>query len=265
MESWKIRNKEKIAAYNIAYKERRAFLNKIWAQKNPEKVKAKAKRYREAHPDKISAKRRRYYEAHRREAIEYSKAYAQANKEKKSLYMKAWRDANKEQRASYQKSYRQAKTDRIREYNRSWREKNHEYAKALNREWAAKNPERCKANRKIWKAANPEKFKAYDHEKKARKRKATIEKFYPIEIYERDQWVCQLCKKKVNKRLKHPNPLSASLDHIIPLSKGGDHSRQNTHLAHLICNQKAHTGGIKQLRLDFSPTAQQGQTPQGGE
>lgn len=69
------------------------------------------------------------------------------------------------------------------------------------------------------------------------------------EIYERDGWVCQLCHKKVNNRLKHPNPFSPSLDHIIPLSKGGPHSRANVHLAHLRCNLRAHTGGVKQIRL----------------
>lgn len=259
MKLWRETHKTEIAAYNLAYKERKAFLNKKWAKENPEKVKAKARRYTEAHPERAVARRKRYYDAHRKEALEYSKSYAQANKEKKALYMKAWREANKEQRASYKKAYREAKADRIREVYHAWREKNREHVNALSREWAAKNPQRCKENHKAWKEANPEKFKIYNHEKKARKRKATIERFSPIEIYERDQWVCQLCKKKVNKRLKNPNPLSPSLDHIIPLALGGAHSRQNTHLAHLICNQRAHLGGIKQLRLDISIT------PQGGK
>lgn len=30
--------------------------------------------------------------------------------------------------------------------------------------------------------------------------------------------------------------MSASLDHVVPLSKGGDHTRSNSVVAHLICN-----------------------------
>ena len=53
-------------------------------------------------------------------------------------------------------------------------------------------------------------------------------------VFERDGWKCHICGKKVNKRLKHPHPMSASLDHIVPLAKGGKHERRNTALAHMI-------------------------------
>jgi 5-methylcytosine-specific restriction endonuclease McrA len=36
--------------------------------------------------------------------------------------------------------------------------------------------------------------------------------------------------------LAWPHPASASLDHRIPLSKGGSHTAENTQLAHLACN-----------------------------
>lgn len=83
---------------------------------------------------------------------------------------------------------------------------------------------------------NHEKVKSKDKAKRARKLGATVEKFTDKEIFERDLWICQICFKKVNRRLRYPNPLCASLDHIIPLSKGGSHSRQNCCLAHLRCN-----------------------------
>lgn len=55
-------------------------------------------------------------------------------------------------------------------------------------------------------------------------------------IAERDKWICQLCGKRVNKQLRAPHPLSASLDHIIPIALGGEHTRANCQLAHLGCN-----------------------------
>lgn len=36
--------------------------------------------------------------------------------------------------------------------------------------------------------------------------------------------------------LVYPNPLSASLDHVVPLAWGGEHTAANVQLAHLKCN-----------------------------
>jgi len=74
------------------------------------------------------------------------------------------------------------------------------------------------------------------------KRKASYrlqaELFDPVEIFERDKWVCGICELPVESALKWPHPLSASLDHIVALSLGGPHTRANTRLAHLRCNSK---------------------------
>ena len=60
--------------------------------------------------------------------------------------------------------------------------------------------------------------------------------FKRIDIYERDNWTCQICMQSVNPELAFPNPMCASLDHVIPLSRGGSHKTSNVQLAHLRCN-----------------------------
>lgn len=50
--------------------------------------------------------------------------------------------------------------------------------------------------------------------------------------------VCAICGKPVDKSLKFPHPLSASVDHIIPWDKGGDCSIDNLQLTHFCCNRK---------------------------
>lgn len=55
-------------------------------------------------------------------------------------------------------------------------------------------------------------------------------------VFERDGWVCQLCGLPVDKALKFPDRASATLDHIVPLSQGGEHSMRNVQLAHFACN-----------------------------
>ena len=53
------------------------------------------------------------------------------------------------------------------------------------------------------------------------------------------QDVCGICGKPVDKSYKYPHPLSPTVDHIIPVSKGGHPSDlSNLQLAHRCCNRQ---------------------------
>lgn len=60
--------------------------------------------------------------------------------------------------------------------------------------------------------------------------------FDPLDIYDRDGWQCGICRQQVDDTLSYPDPRSASLDHILPISKGGKHTPSNTQCSHLECN-----------------------------
>lgn len=50
---------------------------------------------------------------------------------------------------------------------------------------------------------------------------------------------CAICGRAVDFDKKFPDPWSATLDHIIPISKGGDPAAlENLQLAHLQCNRQ---------------------------
>lgn len=52
------------------------------------------------------------------------------------------------------------------------------------------------------------------------------------------QSICGICGLPVDKSLKFPDPMSATVDHIIPVSKRGDPvALENLQLAHRICNR----------------------------
>ena len=52
------------------------------------------------------------------------------------------------------------------------------------------------------------------------------------------QDICALCGEPVDKRIKYPDPYAATIDHIIPVSKGGHPSDlENLQLAHFKCNR----------------------------
>ena len=52
------------------------------------------------------------------------------------------------------------------------------------------------------------------------------------------QSVCAICGRPVNFDLRFPDPWSATVDHIIPIQKGGSPADiANMQLAHLQCNR----------------------------
>jgi 5-methylcytosine-specific restriction endonuclease McrA len=53
------------------------------------------------------------------------------------------------------------------------------------------------------------------------------------------QTICALCGRPVDFTKKFPDPLSPTVDHIIPISKGGHpFAMENLQLAHFICNRE---------------------------
>ena len=55
-------------------------------------------------------------------------------------------------------------------------------------------------------------------------------------IYNRDCGVCQICGLPVHPTKGVDNSWDGTIDHIVPLSVGGEHSMANCQLAHRICN-----------------------------
>ncbi len=86
--------------------------------------------------------------------------------------------------------------------------------------------------------------------RRARMKGVANDNFDPIEILSRDGWKCQMCGVKTPKRLRGTtDPRAPELDHIIPISLGGDHTRINTQCACRRCNGNKGASLLGQLRL----------------
>lgn len=85
-------------------------------------------------------------------------------------------------------------------------------------------------------AANPSQGRSYTQQRRAQKRAAPCEDFIDQEIFERDGWRCGLCGDPIPQDGRWPDPQSASLDHVLPLARGGHHTRANVQASHLFCN-----------------------------
>lgn len=87
-------------------------------------------------------------------------------------------------------------------------------------------------------------FQAYRHKadwknqanRRARLASAFVEQFDRIEIFERDGWICQICAALVDPDAPRYSYSVPSIDHIIPIARGGKHSRANVQTACLGCN-----------------------------
>lgn len=55
-------------------------------------------------------------------------------------------------------------------------------------------------------------------------------------IYFQSEGKCGICHNIIDLSLKHPDPMSYSIDHIVPRSRGGAHHAGNLQAAHLSCN-----------------------------
>lgn len=73
--------------------------------------------------------------------------------------------------------------------------------------------------------------------RRARERSAYDEHVSAVLVFERDGWLCHLCGDLCDGRAGPVwRPWAATLDHVIPLARGGRHSYANIRTAHAICN-----------------------------
>jgi len=77
---------------------------------------------------------------------------------------------------------------------------------------------------------------AHKARRKVRKRQGFVEHVSRHYIFKRDGYCCQICGKKLAMSKAAPHPKSPTLDHIIPIARGGTHERSNLQAAHFICN-----------------------------
>lgn len=161
---------------------------------------------------------------------------------------RAYYIANRERLLAQAREYRQVNGEKVRASTRRWRQANPEIGKR----YRETRGDRERLRKKAWRQANPQKAAEYASRRRARRLSSATERYARSEIYDRDDWRCQLCGGKIRKGTRYPNPMSPSIDHIIPLTEGGADAPSNVQAAHLRCNRaKQHRsmGRGEQLRL----------------
>ncbi len=96
--------------------------------------------------------------------------------------------------------------------------------------------EKSRANARRWAAANPEKRREYNQRREALKKGATrSEKIDRQSVYEFDRYICWICGEYADPG-NEDWKWRPSLDHVVALMDGGDHTYENLRTAHRRCN-----------------------------
>lgn len=111
------------------------------------------------------------------------------------------------------------------EYNRKTYAKNRDVRKARSKNWRANNPERYKEQMREWRENNKQRKQELEHRRRARKQKNGV-----YLITDKDMRYlsgpCAYCGSTEN----------ITMDHVIPISRGGTHGIGNLVPACLSCN-----------------------------
>lgn len=169
----------------------------------------KDKQYREEHRKEIKEKKKQWYLDNKDKHKQYCEQYYENNKNEILEKHKQWREDKKEQIADKRKQYRQNNKNKIAEYNKQYREQHKEEIAEYQKQWRQDNSEYFKQ----WFKDNP--HVAFNNNIKHRhglNSNITKEQYY--EILEYFGYKCAYCGCDLDSD-------NRTLDHVIPLSKGG--------------------------------------------
>lgn len=167
-----------------------------------------------------------------------------------SKYMAEYRAKNAEKiRLSHQQEYQKNK-ERYAEYGRKWKERNPEKYKAMQAksaakrrkqaaayeaEWRKENKEKCAEKAKRWRRNHPEYSNRINEQNRRERKKnngGVLSKEISKKLLELQKGKCAACRASLDDGFH--------IDHIMPLSKGGEHADNNVQLLCPFCNVSKH-------------------------
>jgi 5-methylcytosine-specific restriction endonuclease McrA len=207
--------------YYLENKEHINQMSKEWYAENPDNSKAIKKRYRDTHkeeisarmqivrkddPDRFRAHNRRYYQKHRNKILLWRKRYYEEHPEKSKEKYKKYMELHGDEK------YRKW---------RQWYEQNREIHNERTKRWGLKNRHKQLSyvhKRRARKLSNGGQYTNYEWEK--------LKEYY--------DYTCLCCNRKEPE-------IQLTIDHVIPIFRGGTNDISNIQPLCKRCNQSKHT------------------------
>jgi 5-methylcytosine-specific restriction endonuclease McrA len=172
--------------------------------------------WKHANPDKIVAAREARYALRRDEILAYNKAWNRAHRPAMNQAVREWRTRNRKSVQEQKAAWRLANPDLVQKHKRA------EYLR---------NRESYLARANAWRAANPERRREHSHKRRGRLMGAAGVEYTNAELIaarvEMYGGLCRYCGRDYE-----------SIDHRIPLARGGSHWPANLVPTCKSCNSR---------------------------
>lgn len=199
---------------------------------------------------------RRWYELNREQVLGQTNKYYHKNKKKRQEYLHENKDQiskkrkqfyreNKERLSKWQKQYRHENKEQLSERDKQYRHRNRERLSKQSKQYYHENKEEICKRQKGYRQSE----RGYVASACSRHRRRTRIETSKVDltpeqwarILKNQQYRCNLCGKKFTKR-RPP-----TMDHIIPLSKGGGLTSSNVQALCKPCNCKKQATILKRF------------------
>lgn len=167
-----------------------------------------------------SVDRKAHYQLNRERVLVQCKAYGKVHVEEVNARSKAAYWADPAKRIAQTRAYQLNNPEKVKEWGRNGYANNKEKMNRQSRAWDRDNPERARIHAK---------------NKCARRRQRIIQGGGSFSV---DEWI-ELCNQYGNRCLACGKP-ELTVDHVIPLSKGGKNDISNIQPLCMSCNQTKH-------------------------
>lgn len=237
-------------------------LKRKWRLANREKVLAQKRRYRERHPDRVAATLAKHYRANKAKRLALSRAWALANPDKvKAAGRKCSRKGYAANPSKCIAIVLASRAKRLASESESEKQRRVERERKSQRRWESEHPEKKAEYSARFRKAHPEhkkeewaKYYPANKEKLAEKQRQYRRKNRHIHLNQKHRRRSRLlaafvedCSEKISELRKETNchwchlpMIRVTIDHVVPLSRGGKHESCNLVASCPSCNSKKH-------------------------
>lgn len=159
------------------------------------------------------------------------KIYNQSDKRKESILK--YNSNNKDKIKESKKRYYERNKYLVMERTFKWKKENKDKIKEGSRKRYLKKKDEILEHNKKWNKNNSVKMRSYCHKRRLKLRETKDSETYTKEdigfLYKSQTGLCVICRKELNENFH--------IDHIYPVSKGGNNTKFNIQLLCPSCNQ----------------------------
>ena len=154
-----------------------------------------------------------------------------------------WRARNAEALKDYERARYRDVPERGRLRSRKYYQEHKEARRVYAKTRRLNNPERARGIDATYRKGHPQQRAELERRRRARIAGVIVEAVSAASILSRDKGRCGICGKPVT-------PEMLTLDHVVPIAMGGEHSYRNLQIAHRRCNERKGARAIgQQVRM----------------